>query len=142
MVRIHRRTGSDWRAKTTFKKYGYRRQWTVELFKVASMTKKYAGRAALYTLFDVAAGTLIDRRFLRSDLLKVNEAELIREMPEGTYAVEAVVGRRMIKGVPRYLVKWKGFEETSWERFQPSYQRLIDEFNSSRGKQGNKKAKK
>ena len=129
MVRVHRRTGSEWRAKTQFKKYGYRRQWSVELFKVAEFTRKYAGKAALYTLYDVAPGSLVSRRFLRSDLSRVDEAELIREMPEGTFAVEAVLDKKLARGVPRYLIKWKGYDETTWEAVQPSYQRLIDEYN-------------
>lgn len=42
------------------------------------------------------------------------------------YIVEKILGRRKFKGVPHYLVKWKGFEETKDRTWEPCERLRID----------------
>jgi hypothetical protein len=42
------------------------------------------------------------------------------------YIVEKILGRRKFKGVPHYLVKWKGFEEVKDRTWEPCERLSID----------------
>lgn len=130
-VRIARRTFSSFRKSRTFKKFAYMKNWSYELFKVASITRSTPTKASLYTLLD-PEGKLVDHQFLRQDLLLVDEKSLLKELERGEYVVEQVLDKKMVNGKPKYLVRWYGYgpDEDTWQSPEPSFQSLIDKYEA------------
>jgi len=50
---------------------------------------------------------------LEEELVNVGDEDTEEESKE--YEVEDIIGNQRRKGVDQYLVKWKGFEEPTWE---------------------------
>ena len=50
--------------------------------------------------------------------------------PEVEYEIEKVLKKRLRKGKPEYFVKWKGYDETTWEPLEnlKNAKSLIDKF--------------
>lgn len=44
----------------------------------------------------------------------------------GDYIVERVLGKWKFKGVPHYLVKWKGYEEVKDRTWEPCERLMVD----------------
>ena len=123
-VRVAKRVNGEWRKSRTFKSYSYLSQWFYELFKVAEVTQPTAVKNSMYKLLG-PDGTLIDRWFLRQDLLRVDPKKLIVELEKGEYVVEAVLDKSVIDGVTYYLCKFKGYDELDWTKPQASFRTLI-----------------
>lgn len=133
MVRIHARTMKNWRAKTKLKKYGYEAQWSTNLFKVSGKSRAKPGLNPQYTLFDMTLGEDLPRKFIRSDLQLVDKSQMIKELPDGHYTIEKVIGKKTLAdGNVKYLVKWVGWPQqyNMWIKPQASYQKFIDQFES------------
>jgi transposase InsO family protein len=93
-VRVARRTVGEWRKARTFKKFSYMKQWMYELFKVAEVTRPTKTKASLYKLLGPDS-KLIDRWFLRQDLLKIDKKNLMKELENTqTFVVEKVLDKR------------------------------------------------
>ena len=57
------------------------------------------------------------------------------------FLVEAIIGKRTLKGVVQYQVKWLGTSEVTWEKLDNLFQvsGLIDEYESTQQKKKTKK---
>ena len=132
-VRVAKRVNGEWRKSRTFKSYSYLSQWFYELFKVAEITQATAVKNSMYKLLG-PDGTLIDRWFLRQDLLKVDPKKLIVELERGEYVVEAIVDKSVIEGVTYYLCKFKGYDELEWTEPQASFRTLIKAWETKTAK--------
>jgi hypothetical protein len=134
MVRVAKRTIGEWRKVCTFKKYLYMKQWMYELFKVAEITCPTKTKASLYKLLG-PDGKLIDRWFLRQDLLKIDPKNLMKELETTqTFVVEKVLDKEVTEdGEVIYLVKWYGYgdKDNTWEVPQESFQAVIDEYEAA-----------
>ncbi len=128
-VRIALCTDNAFRANTALKKQSYVKQWTYELYRVVFISKPKATKKSQYELVN-RHGTLIQRKFLRQDLMKVNKKCLVRELDKGEYVVERILDKKKFGNVTKYKVSWVGWDEPSWVRPQKSFKRLIDEYNS------------
>lgn len=130
IVRVHKRTTGEWRRQTTLKKKAYQKQWFFELYKVAHISRPHPTKAPHFTLFDIEAKHDVPRKFLRQDLLRIDQKQLIKENPEGHWNVRKIVGRKMIRGKLHYGVIWDGYpdDEVSWILPQESFQGLIDKY--------------
>lgn len=68
-----------------------------------------------------------------SELLKV-----FKEKRKNVYSVEKILDKRKIKGVTKYLIKWKGYSETdsTWEPLHhlTFIREMVDEFEEGEGK--------
>jgi len=126
-VRLAKRTVGEWRKERQLKKYSSMTQWLYELFKVADIKSSSKVMAEQYKLLG-PDGKMIDRLFLRQDLQKIDPRKLIKELEKGEFVVDFILDKKMVGGVPKYLVRWKGYNEDydSWEVAQPGYQRAID----------------
>lgn len=111
------------------------KNFSYELFKVASITRATPTKSSMYTLLD-PEGKLVDHQFLRQDILLVDEKSLIKELQRSEYIVEAVLDKKMVRGKPKYLLRWYGYgpDEDTWESPQPSFQALIDQYELEHGK--------
>jgi transposase InsO family protein len=135
-VRVARRTIPSWRATRTLKKYAYMKNWTYEIFIVSAKTRGSTTKAITYTLKDdkgvvLAQADNIPKQFTRQDLQKVDSGAVIKELEKGHYVVEKVIDKGMVGGKPKYLVQWRGHDDTTWEFAQPGFQKLIDEYELS-----------
>eukprot|EP01127_Copromyxa_protea_P016664 TRINITY_DN498_c0_g1_i6.p1 TRINITY_DN498_c0_g1~~TRINITY_DN498_c0_g1_i6.p1 ORF type:complete len:112 (-),score=5.77 TRINITY_DN498_c0_g1_i6:211-546(-) len=70
-VRVARRALSNWRKTRQLKKYSFMKQWLYEVFKVAEVTRPSKTKASMYKLLG-PDGKLLDRWFIRQDLLKID----------------------------------------------------------------------
>ena len=70
-------------------------------------------------------GKNINKKFLRQDLLKINEDELIKKLPEGEFVVDKVLARRVRNGKVQYKIKWLNSDGDSWENYNTSYKDAI-----------------
>jgi transposase InsO family protein len=106
-VRVARRTVGEWRKARTFKKFSYMKIWLYELFKVAEVTCPTKTKASLYKLLG-PDGKLINRWFLRHDLLKIDPKNLMKELETTeTFVVEKVLDKEVLPdGKVKYLVVW------------------------------------
>jgi hypothetical protein len=104
-----------------------------ELFKVAEITRPTKTKASLYKLLG-PDGKLIDRWFLRQDLLKIDSKNLMKELETTeTFVVEKVLDKEVLgDGKVKYLVKWYGYsdKDNTWESPQESFQAAIDEYEA------------
>ena len=131
-VRVARVTSGEWCKTRQLKTYSYLSQWFVELYKVSEITKGSSTKSPMYKLLDPDS-KIIDRYFLRQDLLKVDKSKLVRELDKGTYVVESVLdGPKVIRGVKKYLVSWVGYDVMSWQRPEPGFQKLIDTYEKAK----------
>jgi hypothetical protein len=85
-VRVAKRVFSDFRKKTSLKTYGYKQQFTKQIYQVISISKKRDIANSQYILrpFDIFTkthGPKIPRKFLRQDLQKIDIEKLI-SMPK------------------------------------------------------------
>jgi len=80
----------------------------MELYKVAHITPPQQGLAPQYTLFDVEAKHVIDRKFLRQDLLKI-DPNIVEGLADDHYVVEKVIDKRGRGKNIKYLVSWQGW---------------------------------
>jgi hypothetical protein len=133
-VQVARRTIGEWRKARTFKKYSYMKQWMYELFKVAEITRPTKTKASLYKLLG-PDGKLINRWFLRQDLLKIDPKNQMKELEDTeTFVVEKVLDKEVLPdGKVKYLVKWYGYsdKDNTWESPQDSFKEKIDEFDAA-----------
>jgi len=68
------------------------------------------------------------------NLIEIFDNDLDKEMPEQPeYEVEKVLKKRTRKGKEEYFVKWKNFDETTWEPLNhlANAKNLIDAFNKA-----------
>lgn len=135
-VRVARRTISSWRATRTLKKYAYMKQWTYEIFVVSAKTRGSTTKAISYTLKDDKGEILkeqnnLPKQFIRADLQKVDPNAVIKELEPGHYVVEKVIDKGLVDGKPKYLVQWRGHDDTTWEWPQPGFQKLVDEYEAT-----------
>jgi hypothetical protein len=133
-VKVARKTIGEWRKAHTFKKFSYMKIWLYELFKVAEITHLTKTKASLYKLLG-PDGKLIDRWFLRQDLLKIDPKNLIKELETTEiFLVEKVLDKEVLPdGKVKYLVKWYGYgdKDNTWELPQESFQAAIDEYETA-----------
>lgn len=134
-VRVHKRVQGEWRKKTQLKKYGYQKQWDYEIYRIVKISDAVPGKAQHYSLMD-EDGHQLDKRFLRSQLQKIDKDKLIAELDEGHFVPEKILeskwagrGRNRHK---EYLVAWRGFpeDEATWEAAQDGFRQLIDKFEA------------
>jgi hypothetical protein len=131
-VKVARRTIGEWRKARTFKKFSYMKIWLYKLFKVAEITHPTKTKASLYKLLG-PNGKLIDRWFLRQDLLKIDPKNLMKELEmTETFVVEKVLDKEVLSdGKVKYFVKWYGYgdKDNTWELPQESENVLIASVN-------------
>jgi transposase InsO family protein len=133
-IRVHKRTDSAWRKKTSHvKKYSYQKQYSTDIFRVVHISKPQPTKHEWYELVS-ARGHKIQHKFLRQDLLLIDKPALIREVPEGIYVIEKVIGKKIIDGKLRYQVRWRGWDTLTYELPQDSYAEAIAEYNKSQKK--------
>lgn len=65
-----------------------------------------------------------------SDEMEIDDEDIEFE-PEEEYEVEALTGRRTHKGILQYRVKWKDYDEETWEPLDhlENAKELVDEYN-------------
>lgn len=83
---------------------GYRPNWTEEIFTVHSVNRKYL--PITYTVRDWR-DEIIEGSFYAHELQEVDDNEQV-------YTVEKVIRTRGKGQRKEYLVKWLGYDETSW----------------------------
>jgi hypothetical protein len=109
--------------------------WLYELFKVTEITRPTKTKESLYKLLR-PDGKLIDRWFLRQDLLKIDPKNLMKELETTeTFVVEKVLDKEVLgNGKVKYFVKWYGYgdQDNTWELPQESFQAAIDEYKSQK----------
>lgn len=93
--------------KEEFKVKGYTKNWSDEIFVVGRV---FAGKPVTYGLKDTEGKTIVGR-FYANELQKVIAIEEV-----DTYVPEKIVKHRKRKGKLEYLVKWKGYDELTWEK--------------------------
>jgi len=130
-VRVSLNTSGDFRKNHTLKKYSYMKNWFYELFQVVGVSKPTNMSNSLYTLKD-ENGEKINRRFLRTQLQKVNKDEIIKELDEGEYVVDKVLDRRIRNGKVEYKIQWLNSPTNTWERPQASYKQAIQDWRSNK----------
>jgi hypothetical protein len=90
---------------------------------VVEITCPTKTKVSLYKLLGPNS-KLIDRWFLRQDLLKIDLKNLIKELETTkTFVVEKVLDKEVLKDSKvKYLVKWYGYsdKDNSWELLQGS----------------------
>jgi len=64
-----------------------------------------------YTLEDLE-GTLLPRNYVMSSLIPLSDNPL--ENAE-SYEIEAITNHRVNNGLTEYLIKWKNYDESTWE---------------------------
>jgi len=95
-----------------------KKNWSKELYIIDEVRMPRSKiRAATYRIRDRKSGDLIEGRFYNNDLLRVNEVENEREEEE-KYNVGKLVKYEVRKGVPGFIVKWKGYSD-KYNTFEP-----------------------
>ena len=131
-----------------------------ELSKIQGQTSAgiFVGHCPQYNAFrilmasDLSIRTSRDVQFLESSFqhLKdayvriVAQAERISTKEGAEYEVELIQGHKVEEGVERYLVKWKGWQEPTWERTEnlTNCSKAIDDFerrNANRARPSKRK---
>ncbi|EGT35645.1 hypothetical protein CAEBREN_06286 [Caenorhabditis brenneri] len=60
-------------------------------------------------------------------------ARLIREFERELFQVEAILKRKMERGKKLYLVKWRGYSETTWEPTSSfPFKKMLRDFEKSK----------
>jgi len=133
-VRVHNRTESSWRRYTKLKKRTYEPQWSTEIFKVTQITRPKPGRSSHYYLS--LNGNNITHPFIRQDLLKVDSQSLIKNLPDGHYAVDKVLDLKLRNGKKEYLINWQGWpkDQTNWVKESTSFANKTREYEDNHKK--------
>lgn len=92
---------------------GYRPNWTEEIFTVHAVNRKYL--PLTYKLQDWR-GDIIDGSFYASELQSVDDSDQV-------YTIEKVIRTRGQGARKEYLVKWLGYDATSWVK-EADFRRL------------------
>ena len=91
-------------SRTVFDKKGYLKNWSDEIFIVCEIIKS---NPITYKIKD-DKNKIINGSFYDAELLKT-------KMKENVYMIEKLLKKRKYKGKIQYLVKWLGYNETSWQ---------------------------
>ena len=105
------------------------KNWYYELFQVVSVSKPRDRSNPLYTLKD-ENGERIKRKFLRTQLQKVNKDEIIKELDEGEYVVDKVLDRRVRNGRVEYKIQWLNSSVTTWEAYDASFREAVRDWRN------------
>lgn len=54
------------------------------------------------------------------------------ELSRDEFVVERVAGKKMVRGKPKYLVYWVGYDEPSWESPQKGFKDAIEQYEGDR----------
>lgn len=129
IVRVAKSVSGEWRKSRQLKKYSYLTNWFYELYKVVEITRRSVKKNEMYKLLS-PDGKLIDRFFLRQDLLKIDRNNLIQDLQRDEYVVEKILNKKTEEGTTLYLVKFKGYSSkfNEWIKPQDSFQVLIEAF--------------
>ena len=101
------------KAKGLFEK-GYKPNWSEEIFSVHSVNRKYL--PLTYRVSD-SQGEVIEGSFYAYELQRVDDSDQV-------YTIERVLRTRRGQGAGKeYLVKWLGYNETSWVK-ESDFRRL------------------
>jgi len=73
-------------------------------------------------------------------MTKKKEPEEYSEEEDDEYEVEKILDKRRKKGIIQYLVKWLGYDETTWEPEEnlENCRKLVEEFENKINKKNNK----
>lgn len=132
IVRIHKRVTGEWRKATQWKSKVYKAQYSYELYKVAFVSRPKERLSEQIELRD-SEGHLIPRKFVRPDLLKVNKAELIKELSPNEFVVAKIHNKKIVRGKPLFLVSWSGWppDVQNWIAPSDSFGKLIADYEKA-----------
>ena len=77
-------------------------------------------RNGTYVLKEPASGDLLDRQVPPDQLKLISKKPRAADLADNQYEVEAVLAHRGTPGDHQYLVKWKHYNDRTWEPSQLS----------------------
>ena len=94
-----------------------RQNWSDELFKVQKVAKpRKLYSAPFYYISNIDDNTIIKKKYYDNDLLLIPGVEN-KMVKEQKYVISKILGHKIHKRKYMYLIKWKGYKDTTYEPY-------------------------
>ena len=72
-----------------------------------------------YFIENIDTNRMINKKYYDNDLLFIPSTEVSNKMtPVEKYEISKILGFKIINGCDMYLIKWKGYKDTTYEPYE------------------------
>ena len=94
--------------------------WSNEIYRIVKLGKRRKlYTAPYYFIENVNTNVQINKKYYDNDLLFIPSTEVSNKMtPVEKYEISKILGFKRIDGRDMYLIKWKGYKDTTYEPYE------------------------